>query len=422
MSEHSRNTIGLKGLLLRDVLIYGAAKIVPGAIGLASVALFVRTIGAAEFGRVAILSMTVAVLSSFCGGWFYQGVLRFYSTWSAPREYWRLFLARGFAASFTAFVFVIGAFHTALGQETLTEILLCTALGAGIIIQTVLLSCWQSDLQPFTVVRVEMIRAVASLLITILLFYLIAANAAAVIAGAAVGYIASLFGGAKLLHLRQSAGATLPTLRQAFLFGAPLSLWFLLQLSFPWVDRIMIEKRYGLETTGVYASLWEVLTRIYSLLIYPITVAIYPRLTKLWAAGERSTAHRLLRFSVAGSIGISLISLIVICAMQRIAIEFILPRESQHLALQQPYLVTLIAAGGAVWQLALLAHKPLELASDTRTMLTVVGLALAAKILFNIVFLEGYGISAAAAGSVLSGLLYCFGSAHAARDRSIENS
>ena len=65
-------------------------------------------------------------------------------------------------------------------------------------------------------------------------------------------------------------------------FGIPVSIWSSLGLLLHYLDRFFINKYLDTINLGVYSSISEISIRIFSFLIFPITLAVHPRITKFW--------------------------------------------------------------------------------------------------------------------------------------------
>ncbi|NQV94015.1 MAG: oligosaccharide flippase family protein [Sphingomonadales bacterium] len=388
--------------------MYALAKGVPGVLGLLSVVIFVRLVGPEQFGLYAIMAATISMWATFASGWFCQGIVRYYSSWHASYRELHRFLAKGIGVSIAIYsVALLINFASLDNLFSWIEFGLSFALGALIISQSITISCALSDLQPNVVLRVEMIRAIVSFGVTCAIAYYVSATAASLLAGAGIGYAFSLLGyRSPALILEPKTQSEKPGLAQAWIYGWPLSFWFLAQLSFAWLDRIMIQAQFGLHDTGVFASLSEIFTRGFSLLIYPITIAAHPRLTAMWNAGDKKGSWHLLKIAVSLGVGASLIAVIVLHFTQGMLLRFILPTEAATLPHAQPFLVAALTTGGAIWQLALLMHKPLELQSRTKIMLLAIIAAFGVKLVTNRFGLAHFGVSGAAYGTILSGLVY----------------
>jgi len=393
---------------MQEALLYALAKGVPGALGLLAVVIFIRLVGSTQFGIYAIALAAVGMWSSFASGWFYQGILRYYSSWRTTPSLLRQFLARGIAVCVVTYVAAyLGQLAWGIHDHTWGNIGAALLLGVVIMAQTVALSCWQSELLAKVVLRVELVRALATFGFSCFFAAWISNTATSLLWGAALGYAVSFVAGRAPSVPPPPAGeAHDPLLAQAWLYGWPLSFWFLAQLSFAWLDRVMIEDRFGLQATGIFASLSEVLTRSFSLAIYPLTIAAYPRLAAAWNHGKFSAAKRLLRLALLVGVGASVVVVALFHYSQVYWIGKLLPHEGPDFIQSAPFLVLTLAAGGAMWQLALLAHKPLELQSRTGVMLVAMLGALLIKIAGNHFGLTWWGITGPAAATVGAGGVY----------------
>jgi len=66
-------------LLIKDSLKYSVTKIIPGVLGLIAVIIFIRMIGAEEYGKYSVQLSFFMVFSAFTVGWLNQSTLRYYS-------------------------------------------------------------------------------------------------------------------------------------------------------------------------------------------------------------------------------------------------------------------------------------------------------------------------------------------------------
>lgn len=100
--------------------------------------------------------------------------------------------------------------------------------------------------------------------------------------------------------------------------------------------------------------------------------------------------------------------MIIYATCSRIILNILLPgTDNSFTTLLLP-----LAAGGFLWQLALLIHKPLEILGKTKWMLAAVILSLTINIAGNFIFLPIYGVVTAAYTTIVASLVYfgvCFG-------------
>jgi O-antigen/teichoic acid export membrane protein len=181
-----------------------------------------------------------------------------------------------------------------------------------------------------------------------------------------------------------------------------VGLWLLLSQGLPVIDRWTIQKFASYSTAGVYASLYEVAVRSFSFLVFPLTQAAHPRIMRAWNEGRFAESHRIIRYSVLAQLIIfaTVLSGVLFAAhrITRLVLGFDDPIATRMLPV--------LLVGGFLWQLALLLHKPLEIAQRTGAMLV----AMAAVVVLNIAacfqFIPRFGFQAASYILVLSACAY----------------
>jgi O-antigen/teichoic acid export membrane protein len=130
-------------------------------------------------------------------------------------------------------------------------------------------------------------------------------------------------------------------------------------------------------------------------------------MASLWNAGDHKAGKRLLDFAVLVAFAISMVAVIGIHMMRGQAIAWLLPAGDRGGLESYPWLLFLLSAGGAVWQIALLVHKPLEMAVQTKMMLALICCSFCVKLAVNVWGVERWGLYAIASGTLISGLFYC---------------
>jgi O-antigen/teichoic acid export membrane protein len=389
------------GSVLRDTALYVAAKAVPGAIGLLSIVVFVRLLGVEQFGLFSVLFSTATLWSTFAVSWMNQGILRYWTGKGAFDEHLWQDLRRGaaLALGFTTLGTAINL--TMLDQRPgWLAALLTWLLAIAIALQSLSVAVWQARLAPKKVLLIEMVRTVSGFVLCIGLANCISATTQSLLAGTLAGYVLCLRWPAHTEGTKGSPGQ----LRRLWVYGWPLSIWLGSQAAFPWLDRTALAHLMGLEATGTFASVSDIVTRSFSLLIFPLTLAVHPRITALWNEDRGTESVRLLRLAVAGcTVACALIVLIFHLGTDTLT-AWVLPAAQRHTGADA---VLWLALGGAIWQLVLLVHKPLELRGQTRVMLVCVLGALLVKVGLNWWTIPRWGLRAAAAATFFSGVFYC---------------
>ena len=88
--------------------------------------------------------------------------------------------------------------------------------------------------------------------------------------------------------------------KKFFNYGAPLSLWFGIQLSLNFSDRFFIEQFYGPQLMGSFAGFSEFIIRVFSIIIFPVTLAIHPKVMNQWNRNQNT--HETFRHILNGGL------------------------------------------------------------------------------------------------------------------------
>lgn len=391
--------------LLADTLTYGIAKGIPGVFGLLSVIVFLRLTGATAYGRFALISAIVSLWVPFSGGWLSQGILRFGGNWRFNPTAAHRPLRRGLALACAVFI-LAGLVHLWIAESLSATSAFALSLGVLSIIQATQLAELQAHLLARRILATEMLRSVGCFALATLLALSMSNGTSALLFGTALGYALSVV---HIYRIKQStpaaaaAPAQVPQLRELWSFGWPLSVWLAGQFAVPLIDRSMMAAQLGLAETGKFAALSDILTRCFSLAIFPITQAVYPRMAQMMDSGQPSAAAALLRRASLLLFALAAIAMPALYLLRNFVVRFSLPAfDPDYSSLVLP-----LAAGGVIWQAALLAHKPLEMAGRTRAMLAAMILTVGLKAGANCWLLPLWGAQGAAYATLLAGSCYC---------------
>jgi len=182
-------------------------------------------------------------------------------------------------------------------------------------------------------------------------------------------------------------------------------LWFSLSLSLALLDRFFIKYYFEYETTGIYASFTDLVVRVFSILLFPLTLAVHPRIMSAWNTNKQSAAIALWWKALQYQLGIFIVLMAVVYIFTDNIFNMlmvILP----DLNVSYSFLLMPILAGGFLWQFALLCHKPLEMDQRTKLMALLMLAALCVNLIGNIVYLPHYGIIATAYTYIASATVY----------------
>jgi O-antigen/teichoic acid export membrane protein len=156
---------------------------------------------------------------------------------------------------------------------------------------------------------------------------------------------------------------------------------------------------------GSYAGFTEMITRFFTVLLFPVTLALHPRIMNLWNEKKYSNAIHLLKTGLITQSGLFLIVLLIYVVFkdQWLLLLFAVFPDLDSALIN---IIIPIMFGGFLWQFALLVHKPLEVREKSKLMLIFIFLSIAVNIIGNMVFLPKVGVIATAYTMVVSGGVY----------------
>jgi O-antigen/teichoic acid export membrane protein len=409
-------TGSLHAVLVRDGLNYFLSKVVPGLMGFLSVLVFVRLLGVEQYGRYAVIFAFVMAWASGLAGWLSQGILRLHSRWRRPQDARNFMqaISIGTLLSLLAGVLVVGLAMPAFGIEKGWSLLIPLVLLCGLIAYTIATARFQAALQSTRVLHFEVVRSVFCFLIpALLLFPGRTRDYRLLLVGIAIGYPLPLL---VSFIRRQDSLSDVPTsflprrlsteqrkaLADVWAFGWPVALWLLCQQGLLVSDRYFLQRFAGYSSAGVYASMYDVIVRSFSLMFMPVTLAIHPLVMNFWNTGKRAEALRAIRSGVLyqGLMFPPVAACLILIGpwLSRFVLGKVEPGATS--------IVLPLAVGGFLWQVCLLSHKPLEILCQTKRMLGGILLALAINVAGNWLLVPRYGIQASAYLTVASSAAY----------------
>jgi len=417
VSVAGRRKTAFPSALVWDSISYFASKVVPGFMGLISVPVFIRMIGMEQYGRFAVIVPLLMAVAGASSGWIAQGILRFHPLATDGRQRKNVFdraVRRGTVMSVLLTSAALGALLVGM-RYSFGTVLISLAFCSSLLAYTVSLAKFQANLQPTSVLWREIVRSVGGLVLPVAIVELSGwKRFELVILGQAIAYTIVLF---PSVRPRKEANEEIPyllrddhraasspddTIRQLWHFGWALAFWLLLSQLFPVIDRWVIHRFAGYANAGVYASLYEVAVRSFSFLVFPLTQAAHPRIMRSWNEGKFSESYKIIRYSVISQLGIFVFVLGGVYLFSRPICRLILGFDSPAAARMLPILIV----GGFLWQLALLLHKPMEIAKKTRAMLASMAAVVVVNVAACFLFIPRFGYSAAADVLVLSASCY----------------
>ena len=401
-----------KRILLKETFLYAVSKTVPGFAGLASVILFMRIIGAEQYGQYSFLLSQWYLIVAIGFGWLNQAQLRYYSKDNTFDDY-KAGQIRAFAYSglISVIVFsVLSILQPRSIQLWGISIISIISIGGFNYIKTF----FQAKLEPKKVIWLTLGQSILALSIPLGLYFLFQKNSFSILMGVGISFLLMtiIFGLKKKVMKHFITDVSKPTktgkirVKKWFFYGGPLSIWFAAGLAFPFLDRFFINLYLPGETLGVYAGIQELLTRIFSITIFPLTLALHPRIMNLWNDSKIREAIQTIRWGIGVMLGLAIVLCIVIWLFDTIIFNILTMAIPQINSQYKSLLLPLLSAG-FLWQFSFLTHKMLELKEKTHIMVVFLLISLFINIVGNSVFIPRMGVQATANTAFISALAYC---------------
>ena len=404
----------LKTKLVGDTFNYFLSKVVPGLMGLLSVATFVRMVGYEQYGRYAVAFATVTAFSAGGAGWLSQSILRFHSRHhgTAEAESFNRAADAGLLVSAVLGGIALGLALWLSRTHSAAMVAVSVGLYAAMLVYTFEMTRLQAVLDSRGVVRMETTRAIGAFVIPLVLILAISQRhytllLLGILGGYLIPLVARAFDGSgrraiMIFHRPLLDEQERGYLRSLWSYGWPVALWLFSQQSLVVSDRYFIQRFWGYSAAGVYASMYDVIVRSFSLLFAPITLAVHSVLMHHWNTGSRHLTRRIISQAIKFESFLFLPVAALLFLGAGWASRLVLGRGNPEAA----SIVLPLAIGGFLWQLALLAHKPLEILCQTKRMLAGGLVALAVNVVGNYFLVPRFGYRAAAYLSVASSLIY----------------
>ncbi len=401
-----------KRILLKETFFYAVSKTVPGFAGLASVILFMRIIGAEQYGQYSFLLSQWYLIVGIGFGWLNQAQLRYYSKDNTFDDY-KAGQIRAFAYSglISVIVFsVLSIFQPRSIQLWGISIISIISIGGFNYIKTF----FQAKLEPKKVIWLTLGQSILALSIPLGLFFLFQKNSFSILMGVGISFLLMtiIFGLKKKVMKHFITDVSKPTktgkirVKKWFIYGGPLSIWFAAGLAFPFLDRFFINLYLPGETLGVYAGIQELLTRIFSITIFPLTLALHPRIMNLWNDSKIREAIQTIRWGIGVMLGLAIVLCIVIWLFDTIIFNILTMAIPQINSQYKSLLLPLLSAG-FLWQFSFLTHKMLELKEKTHIMVVFLLISLFINMVGNSMYIPRLGVQATANTAFVSALVYC---------------
>ncbi len=184
---------------------------------------------------------------------------------------------------------------------------------------------------------------------------------------------------------------------QLIKFGLPLLFSECAFLALSYVDRYLIVAYYNEAVLGLYSAGYNLAMYIANILMFSINYAIVPIFVDIYVGEGREKTEAFLQ----KCLNYLLIAVIPICfGFLAVAKDLFITLASEKYASAATF-SPIILLGTIIFALNSIFHAGLYLAKRTMTMLSIMVLAVAVKVLMNILLLPAYGVMGAAISTLV---------------------
>lgn len=396
---------------LRKAFGYGVSKIFPGIIGLVTVPFWLRYFGEESYASYTSIWVVANFSGSIVVGWLRQGILRYagnsrYTLATVPLAIVILCAIGGSVPTVVATLLIAEK-----GDANLLFITFGVAYSALNSVYLVVQAQAQRDGEVTRYATSEIARAAVALIVSLAL------SAIAGIAGESAmvgGYAAATALALIILRVRRATGTAVRRSRNVakvlWLYGWPMSIWLAFSQVLTYFDRLVLAPNVSAAELGQYAATSDLIVRGVAMIGYPVTMMAHPLVMVRWNTGDHVGALRVNRRYLWITGGLTLACVAALALVGRPVLELLLGIDDPDLV------VTLaLAIGSGLWQVALQAHKPLEMSGRTKQMTGMLIAVCAVTIGSLVVFSPIFGVRGAAVTYATGAGLYVAGSVFASR-------
>lgn len=316
-------------MLLRSILGYTPANLVPALAALATIVAFTRLLPPDEFGRYALAQAVVLFGQALAFYALQVSVTRFHERYADDHRLDRL-LATAYwcylacaAAACVLFVAVMAAIRPDPLLAPVLWLALPTLLLRGLVLVNLASHRGAQRIGRYNLV--ECGQNVAGFLVALPLVAWLGMGASGLVLGMLAGSVLVLL--ADLRTLARGVGpADRAILRELWGFGAPLVVSHGLSAFTAYVDRLFVERLLGSAAVGLYTVAWSVVDRAVSLVFMGVTLGAYPLVVAALEREGPDAARRQLTRNGAVLIALCLPTAVgVACAAPQIAAVLVGP-------------------------------------------------------------------------------------------------
>lgn len=383
-----------------QLLGYAVSKLAPGLIALATVPLWMRFFGESAYAGWSLVWVVSNFGSAVAIGWLRQSILRFSGDSSMSSTEPPRLLNMGSVVVGTVPLVVLLLIN--FSQVSDWPMLLVSSVAFAILNGCYLIAQAraQSQRRVGAYSLAEVLRSAVALGGSLLLGVALGIEP---LVSMVTSYAISTILAYAILRERSAKRPSRAASRAGLFwrYGWPMSIWLALSQILVYFDRLILAPHISADALGTYAATSDLVVRGIGMIAFPITMFAHPIVMSKWNQGDQKGAlHTNARalLWIAALTGVCVVALLV---AGRPLLSVVLGG-----AVPQTSVIVCLAIGAALWQIALQAHKPLEMLNRTGLMTIGLGATCVATLVALFLLTPLYGQAAASAVFATGAALY----------------
>ncbi|MEG6611316.1 polysaccharide biosynthesis C-terminal domain-containing protein [Pseudoclostridium thermosuccinogenes] len=404
-------TSNFKARMAKDTLLYAAAKILEGIIGLVTLSTFTILFKSEKYGDYNTIITTVNIACIFLLEWLVQSVFRYINSYSGKMKltvfYSTVFTIWGAINSIVMIVSLslVFALRNVLGESLFSLILASVFMLLGYSATRILFSL----LGAARIIKLNLILSVLSAGLKLVATIVLVKAFNMGIFGAVLGNILvdslSVFiiiWRLKLHNYIRLGFFSKRILNKFIKYGFPLVGLSLTMSMLNMSDRYIVRFFKGASQQGIYAGNYAVASAVFTMILFAVMRGVYPTILKSWKANDKSRTEEMLSHAVRYFLLIAVPSAVGLSVLSPYIARVMMEPEFH----EGSSVIIWVSTGMFLLGLTEYCNKAWELTSSTGRIFKNSLISCGVNIAANLILVPIYGYKAAAVNTALAYLVY----------------
>lgn len=380
-----------------EIIKYLGGRFIPAAVNLALIILAIRFLGPAEYGKYSLLLFTVLMIVTVSFHWIQVSIVRFLGTIS--REI-NLVVSRFFFMTLlsslisVALVLFPALFYFELSFAETGLLMVFTFINHFYMMHLAIFQAHHRPIRMAVMEGSDHLVIILVLLTGIFLFsvksyiLIFVSMSLGILVAEGVRILIRVNGLYHLEYYRSVWDNRFS--RRVFEFGASMTLWLFLSHLMASADRFILYAFNGYDVAGGYSAVKDLFFKTVTFTATPVFLSYQHKILEEWNTRHKEEARQLVREALNFEIVIFIVIFIIFMVGKSYILKTILRLpEMEH---WQVYIPLLLSA--FLWQICMLFQKTLEMVSQQRSVLIVMGIVAAFNLIANLFLVPQYSVFA----------------------------